>query len=112
MTVTQADRDAAADWLAEDGLDWGYCGDVRKGIHDHALAEAFTKHREDAERPLLERIEALEAENARLLEVRSAVSILPMRPGDENDQLNHAISMARLTFEGDKLVAVELIGDE
>jgi hypothetical protein len=61
MTVTKIDHRAAADWLTEEGLDWNYCGDVRKGIEDHALSDAFAKHREDAERPLLERIEALEA---------------------------------------------------
>lgn len=43
--VVQADRDAAADWLFDDGIDMGYCADVREGRCDHHLTRAFARHR-------------------------------------------------------------------
>jgi len=43
--ITQADREAAADWLSTKIYDWGYCGDVRSGkVEDH-LVDAFAAHR-------------------------------------------------------------------
>ena len=80
MTVTQADRDAAereADsiFLANSDV---LCERDREIIARN-LAEAFAKHREDAERPLLERVEALEAENARLREALERIVSYDLR---------------------------------
>ena len=46
--VTQADRDAAADYLDVAGLDWEACGAVRKGHVNHPAVQAFARHRIEA----------------------------------------------------------------
>lgn len=48
VEVTQADRDAAADYLAACGWDWGACGDIREGRVDHPVVQAFARHRQAA----------------------------------------------------------------
>jgi hypothetical protein len=55
IKVTQADRDAAADYLDTCGWDWGACGDVREGLVDHPVVQAFALHRIAAEQNALER---------------------------------------------------------
>ena len=42
--ITQADRDAAADWMSTKSYDWGYCGDIRQGRVSHDLVQAFARH--------------------------------------------------------------------
>lgn len=46
--VTQADRDAAADYLDACGWDWGACGDIRSGRVEHPVVKAFAQHRLNA----------------------------------------------------------------
>ena len=48
VEVKQEDRDAAADLLDADGLDWGACGDVREGRQRHHYPAAFNEGLERA----------------------------------------------------------------
>lgn len=43
--VTQADRDAAADWMSTKSYDWGYCGDIRSGKVENDIVQHFASHR-------------------------------------------------------------------
>ena len=63
MTVTQADETTAEEIVSAANVvtNHGYYE-----IDIDAVIKITAKHREDAARPLLERIEAFEAENARL----------------------------------------------
>lgn len=78
MTVTQADRDAAAQIFERfDDGDGTRAINCRLGNMDDLWLVGFTaKHREDAERPLLERIEKFEAA------LRSIASCESQHPGD------------------------------
>ena len=47
--ITQEDREAAADYLDNTGVDWGACSDIREGRTDHPVVQAFAAHRRQAE---------------------------------------------------------------
>lgn len=51
MTITQADREAAGEFLRSDGCPLN----AKMTIHPRALIEAFARHREAAEREAMER---------------------------------------------------------
>lgn len=57
---TQGDRDAAADYMAERGYDWGFCGDVREGRVEHPLPIHFARHRLAALEEAAKAVEAME----------------------------------------------------
>lgn len=46
VPVTQADREAAADWLHDAGLaTWEGAGRIRRGEESHSLVELLARHR-------------------------------------------------------------------
>ena len=64
VTVTQADRNAAVRLLEAGGQDW-QAKEIRIGVGDHfPIVEAFARHRQQAERDTLARMEWRDIESA------------------------------------------------
>ncbi len=58
VEVTQADREAAANWMGQKSYDWGFCGDVREGRVEHDLPQAFATHRIESTAALQSELDA------------------------------------------------------
>lgn len=65
-TVTQEDRDAAADYLHDVGETWERAGRIRRGEEDHHLVGVLTRHRQQSTAAKDAEIAELRFDNTRL----------------------------------------------